>query len=92
MATFKQKKVIEILAQGGSIIAMGRGVFTIRDEKKLTVLRCDYNTIFRLKHFVVKRTYKKSACWLLNKRAVIALRKNHSFKKIYLQNRKSKVA
>lgn len=89
MATVKQKKVIELLAQGGSIVATGRGVYTVRNQDKLSILRCDYNTIFRVKRFLVKKAFKKSWCWVLNKSAVIELRKNHTFKKIYLLNRKS---
>jgi hypothetical protein len=91
MPTLKQKAVIRYLSQGGSIVTMGRGVYTVRDQDRISKLRCEYNTIFRLKNYLVKKIYKKSACWLLNKKAVIALRKNHSFKKIYLENRKTKL-
>jgi len=88
MATDLQKAIIRYLSQGGSIVTMGRGRYTVRDQNKCSVIRLEYNTIFRIKNYLVKKEYKNSSMWVLNKRAVIALRKNHAFKKIYLENRK----
>jgi len=88
MATDLQKAIIRYLSQGGSIVTMGRGRYTVRDHNKVSHIRCAYETIFRIKSYMVKKSYKNSSMWVLNKRAVIALRKNHSLKKIYLENRK----
>jgi hypothetical protein len=87
MATWKQKVIIRFLAAEGSIVTAGRGKYSVRDSAKNTVLRCDYNTIFRIKNFLKKKTFKNSSMWHLNKAEVLKLRKNHSFKKIYLDQR-----
>jgi len=87
MPTVKQKVIIRFLSAGGSIVTMGRGKYAVRDTAKNTVLRCDYNTIFRIKNFLRKKVFKQSTMWELDKAAILKLRKNHSFKKIYLDQR-----
>jgi len=88
MATVIQKMIIRHLSAGGSIVTAGRGKYTVRDEAKNPVYRCAYETIFRIKPFLKKKTFKASCMWHLNKAEILKLRKNHSFKKIYLDHRK----
>lgn len=87
MATIKQKVIIRYLAAEGSIVTMGRGRYVVRDSEKNSLMRFDYNTVFRIKNFLKKKTFKHSSMWVLNKAEILKLRKNHSFKKIYLDQR-----
>jgi hypothetical protein len=89
MATEVQKSIIRYLSQDGSIVTMGRGKYAVRDGEKITRFRCTYDTIFRVKNYLRKVQFKKSTMWVLNKSEVLKLRKNHSFKKIYLEHRKN---
>lgn len=89
MATMKQKAIMCYLSQDGSIVSMGRGKFAVRDGNRVTMLHCDYNSIYRIRYFLKKKQFKNSWCWQLNKSEVLKLRKNHTFKAIYLEQRKN---
>lgn len=87
MPTAIQKRIFAELCNGGHLVASGVNKYTLRDFKCNPISRVREATVWSMKELMKKVKLAKSCKYVLNKKAVIALRKNSFYKKFYTGQR-----
>lgn len=89
--TPKQKYIFEVLFNGGDIVYNGRGIYTLRRECKITVMRFDTRTYMCIRHYLRRGYFSNNfSVWTANKSAILKLSWKSWLKRAYVIQRNTK--